>query len=292
MGRMARAVLVFVAVATVGAPAAVADTTPGPRVDTVGAAEQAAALAYWTPERMRAVGSEPTEPAERLAKPWGKPAPKGVGRFFFTEEPGGDSWCTATAVPSGNRDTVVTAAHCVHPGFTRDDTEIKAKNIVFVPGYDRGEEPEGVFAARAFVAPPNYNLMPWDVAMVVLATRNGKHVGDVAGTQKIAFGTRPTGQATMFGYAGSKLAQGEFLMRCTVKATLFNNTAGDGWNSPCDMAGGSSGGPWLADFDGRTGTIFSVVSRGGLDEDLHTTSLEGPALGDPAKQAYQQASAM
>jgi len=291
MGRVMRAVLVFAVVAMTGAPTAVADTEPV-RVDTVPAAEQAAALAYWTPERMQEVGKDANVPPERLAKPWEGTAPKGVGRFFFTEEPGGDSWCTATAIPSANRDTVVTAAHCVHPGFTRNDTEIKAKNIVFVPAYDHGKAPKGVFAARGFVAPKDYSLMPWDVSMVVLATQHGKHVQDVAGTQKIAFGTKPTGPANMFGYPGSTLARGEFLMRCTVPVTFFNNGAGDGWQSPCDMAGGSSGGPWLANFDGRTGTIFSVVSRGGLDEDLHTTNLEGPTMGDAAKQAYLTAAAM
>ena len=291
MGRLTRAALVFVVVATVGAPVAVADTAPV-RVDTVTQADQAAALAYWTPERMREVGKDANVPAERLAKPWEKPAPKGVGRFFFTEVPGGDSWCTATAVPGANRDTVVTAAHCVHPGLTRTDEEIKAKNIVFVPGYDRGKTPMGVFPARAFVAPANYSLMPYDVAMVVLAKQNGRHVADVVGTQRIAFATLPTGPVNMFGYPGSQLAYGEFLMRCTVTATFFNNGAGDGWQSPCDMAGGSSGGPWLADFDGRTGTIFSVVSRGGLDEDLHTTNLEGPTMGDAAKLAYTKATAM
>lgn len=279
-------------VATVGAPAAVADTAPGPVVDTVTAADQAAALTYWTPERMAAVGQDANVPPERLAKPWVGAAPKGVGRFFFTEEPGGDSWCTATAVPSVNRDTVVTASHCVHPGFTRNDTEIKAKNIVFVPAYDRGRAPKGVFAARAFVAPAEHYLMPYDMAMVVLATQRGKHVADATGTQRIAFNTKPTGPANMLGYSGSTLARGEFLMRCTVTATFFNNGAGDGWQTPCDMAGGSSGGPYLADFDGRTGTIFSVVSRGGLDDDLHTTNLEGPTMGDAAKEVYAEASAM
>jgi V8-like Glu-specific endopeptidase len=289
MGRVTRAALVFAVVAMTGTPTAMADTEPV-RVDTVPVAEQAAALTYWTPERMQEVGNDANVPPERLAKPWVGAAPTGVGRFFFTEEPGGDSWCTATAVPSANRDTVVTAAHCVHPGFTRDDTEIKAKNIVFVPAYDHGKAPKGVFAARAFVVPTDYSLMPKDVAMVVLAPQHGKRVADAAGTQKIAFGTKPTGPANMFGYPGSTLAHGELLMRCTVTATLFDN--GEGWQSPCDMAGGSSGGPWLADFDGRTGTIFSVVSRGGLDEDLHTTNLEGPAMGDAAKQAYVKAAAM
>ncbi|MBB5891285.1 trypsin-like serine peptidase [Kutzneria kofuensis] len=289
---MSRAVLVFAAVTTLAAPVAGADPAPSTQVDTVTAADQAVALAYWTPERMRQVGADATEPGEQTAKPWAEPAPKGVGRFFFTEVPGGDSWCTATAVPSGNKDTVVTAAHCVHPGFTRDDVVIKATNIVFVPGYDRGKAPLGVFAARAFVVPTEYSLTPRDMAMVVFGPRNGQHVADVAGTQKIAFGTRSTGGADIFGYPGSKLAHGEFLLRCTVTATRESDSVGDTWSSPCDMAGGSSGGPWLTGFDGRSGTVFSVTSKGSLDDDLRTTSLTGAPMGDVAKQVYDQASAI
>jgi len=290
MGTFARALLVFGAVAVLTAPAAAA--APADRVDTVSADDQAAALAHWTPERMQQVSAGATEPAERTAQPWTGPAPAGVGRFFFTEVPGVDHWCTATAVTSENRDTLITAAHCVHPGFTRDDQEIKVTNVVFVPGYDHGQAPQGVFAARAFVVPDEYNLTPLDVAMVVLGTQNGRHITDVAGAQRIAFGTRPTGNVSMFGYPGSIPVRGEFLLRCDVPVTFQHNGVGDTWNSPCDMAGGSSGGPWLSDFDGHTGAVFSVVSRGALDEDLHTLNLEGPTLGDPAQEVYQLASAM
>lgn len=283
MGTLARALLICTAVTVLTAPAAMA--APAPQVDTVSAADQQAALAYWTPERMRQVGADSNVPGEQIAKPVA--VPKGVGRFFFTEVPGQDSWCTATAVPSSNRDTLITAAHCVHPGFTRNDVEIKVTNVVFVPGYDRGQAPHGVFAARAFLAPEEHGLTPNDVAMVVLNTRQGKHIADVAGTQKIAFGTRPAGNASILGYPGSTLAYGEFLMRCDVPVTFTQSSIGDYWNSPCDMAGGSSGGPWIAG-----GAIIAVTSRGGMDEDLHTTSLEGPTMGSVAKDVYQRASGM
>ncbi len=292
MRTFARALLAFGAITVLTAPAAVAATPAADRVDTVSAADQAAALAHWTPERMQQVSADPTEPGERTAQPWTGPAPAGVGRFFFTEVPGVDHWCTATAVTGGNRDTLITAAHCVHPGFTRDDTEIKVTNVVFVPGYDHGHAPQGMFAARAYVAPDEAGLAPKDVAMVVLATQNGRHIADVAGVQRIAFGTHPTGNATIFGYPGSIPVRGEFLLRCDVATTFRHNSVGDMWDSPCDMAGGSSGGPWLTDFDGHTGTIFSLVSRGALDDDLHTLYLEGPALGDIANEVYQRASAM
>lgn len=284
--------LIFAAVGTLAAPVAVADPGPDTLVDTVGAAEQAAALAYWTPERMKAVGADPTAPGEEIGKPWDGPAPKGVGRFFFTEVPGEDSWCTATAVPSGTKDVLVTAAHCVHPGFTRNDVEIKVTNVVFVPGYDQGQAPQGVWPARGYVTPTEHGLTPRDVAMVVLGTKDGQHIADAAGTQKIDFSTWPAGDASIFGYPGSKLAKGEQLLRCDLPVTYAQTSIGDRWDSTCDLAGGSSGGPWLAGFDGREGTVFSVTSRGGMDEDLHTTSLEGPPMADVAEQVYEQASGM
>ncbi|MFB9904323.1 trypsin-like serine peptidase [Allokutzneria oryzae] len=282
------------------APAHAAAPATDTLVTDINSSDRAAALDYWTPERMSRTGADPTERPERVASPWAGQAPKGVGRLFVTQEPGrqaptNDSWCTATAVRSGNKDVAVTAAHCVWPGQTRAGEQIQVKNLVFVPGYANGNRPHGVYAARAFLLPKSYteHSSP-DVAMVVFDQANGTHLTDAAGSQRITFDRTAAGRTAMFGYPGSKLAHGESLLWCDLDATYKPPT--EEWTTLCDMASGASGGPWFADFDARTGTgtIFSVTSRGTVrvDEetgDLMTADLSGPKLDAVARSLHEQA---
>ncbi|RJQ81062.1 hypothetical protein D5S17_06240 [Pseudonocardiaceae bacterium YIM PH 21723] len=286
------AVLTTIVCATAlgAAPASAQDT-----VITIKDADRAAAVAYWTPERMQRVGSEPIVPGETVAQKWPGSPPPGVGRYFFTEVPGGDNWCTATTVPSGNRDVAVTAGHCATPGLDRHDNPITVTNVVFVPGYDNGQRPHGVFPARALVVPAGYRgpaSTADDVAMIVLDPVDGRHLADVAGTQRITFAQPHTaGPSTILGYPGSTLGRGESLFGCRLDASIDTNSVDSTWTSPCDMAGGSSGGPWLTGFDPATGTgtVFSVTSRGTVNADLVTTRLTGPLLEGDAQAVYRQA---
>ncbi|SDN70472.1 trypsin-like serine peptidase [Allokutzneria albata] len=267
-------------------------------VTDVSQADRAAALAYWTSERMSRTGADSIDRPEVVARPWADQVPQGIGRLFLTHKlgpqgPSEDTWCTATAVPSANKDVAVTAAHCVWPGMTRDDELIEAKNVVFVPGYTNGNRPHGLYAARAFLLPKSYSehSSP-DVAMVVFDQVDGKHLADAAGTQRITFDQTTGGRTAMFGYPGSKQARGQSLLWCDINAT----SDADRHTTLCDMASGSSGGPWLADFDvrTRTGTIFSVTSKGTLKVDeetgeLMTTDLVGPKLDAVARSLLDQA---
>jgi hypothetical protein len=194
------------ALVVVAAPAGAADDRV---VTEVSAADRAAALAHWTPERMRQwVGDDSLPPAEKIGREWEGPVPAGVGRLFFTAEPGVDESCTATVVPSSSKDVALTAGHCVNGGPDR-----------------------------------------------------------------------------------SRKAGGEALFSCARPATLEVNSVTTTWNTDCDLAGGSSGGPWLRNFDPATGkgTIFSVTSRGTLTEDGVTTDLSGAAFTDPVRALYERA---
>lgn len=275
--------------ARAGEPAAANLTTHVPE------AARSAALSYWTPERMRQVGADSTEQAEKTATEWPGAAPEGVGRLFSTNTPGTDTWCTATAVHSDNKDAALTAAHCLWPGYTRDNELIQVENIVFVPGYDQGQRPHGVYAARAFVLPESYteHSSP-DVAMVVFDQAGGGHLTDRAGAQRIAFDGADSSRTDIFGYPGSKAAFGESLFRCDL--AVRETGSGRQWTAPCDMAGGSSGGPWFTDFDRTTGTgtIFSLTSEGthAVDEEtgeVTTTDLFGPILENAHRTLLDQA---
>jgi V8-like Glu-specific endopeptidase len=284
----------LVAVATtlvvVAAPASAADDLV---VTRVSAADRAAALAHWTPERMRQwVGDDSLPPAEKIGREWPGPVPAGVGRLFFTAEPGVDESCTATVVPSATKDVALTAGHCVNGGLDRFDNPIKIVNVVFVPGYDHGKAPHGVFPVRAFAWPSTYSGPTSgtdDDAVLALDPVDGRHV---AGTQDVSFDRPPSPvDTTMLGYPVSRAAGGEALFSCTRPATLKANSVTTTWNTDCDLAGGSSGGPWLRGFDPATGrgTIFSVTSRGTMTEDGVTTDLSGAAFTDPVRALYERA---
>lgn len=281
------------ALVAVAAPASAADDQV---VTVVSEADRAAALAHWTPERMRQwVGEDELPPAEKIGREWAGPVPPGVGRLFFTAEPGVDGSCTATVVPSSSKDVAFTAGHCVNGGLDRFDNPIKIVNVVFVPGYDHGAAPHGVFAARAFAWSSTYSgpmSGSDDDAVIALDPVGGHHVADVAGTQDISFEELPsTVDASILGYPVSQAAAGEALFSCVLPAGREVNSANTTWNTDCDLAGGSSGGPWLRNFDPASGkgTLFSVTSRGTMTEDGVTTDLSGAALTEPVRKLYERA---
>ena len=268
----------------------------GTVVTAVNEADRAAAVSYWTPERVAALGSDDRlAPAETTAKVWGGAAPPGVGRLFLTMTPGGDMSCTATVVPGSSKDVAFTAGHCVNGGLDRWDNPIKVSNVVFVPGYHDGERPHGVFPVRAFAWSDTYrgpSSALDDDAVIAVDPVDGAHVADVVGTQDISFDPVPSPvDTTILGYPVSRLARGESLVSCVLPSTLKTNSVYSSWQSSCDMAGGSSGGPWLRDFDPATGrgTIFSVTSRGTVAEDGTTVGIDGAAFTGAVRNLYERA---
>ncbi|MEU7135636.1 peptidase [Streptomyces sp. NPDC046261] len=276
--------------ATLGAapsPATAAGAAPGAEVAEVAYSpqERRQALAYWTPERMRKVGGTvdlgPTGP---LTKTWKGAPVKTVGRLFFVNADGADTWCTATAVDSGNRSVVMAAGHCVRRGASPVNTYT---DLVFVPGYAKGARPYGVFPVRATVTPASWaHDSVGDIAALTVDPVKGRRLTEVTGGQPVAFDREPGGEVTAFGYPASTPQRGEELLYCAgpSKAAPDDETV-----MPCDMTGGASGGPWLADFDATTGrgTLVSVNSHGDALE--HSTTMSGPVLGAAARRVHDRA---
>ncbi|GHH08474.1 trypsin-like serine peptidase [Streptomyces lanatus] len=285
---MYRLVAPMLAVASVVAVAAGTVPPTDTAISTVKftAAERRETMAYWTPERMRAVGAS-TELGHDAAsvRPWRAPAMKTVGRLFLTNEKGQDTYCTATAVRSRNRSTVMTAGHCVQLPASPEN---HYSNMVFVPGYNEGERPYGVYVVRAIAVPRSWAQDARnDVAAVVVDERpGGESLTDEVGEQAVAFDREPGATVTVFGYPDSQEQRGEHLMYCAGTTSK----APDGTQRVrCPMEGGSSGGPWLAGFDRRTGrgTLVSVNSFGDAPE--NGTGMDGEVLGGAARQLHERA---
>ncbi|MEU6485640.1 peptidase [Streptomyces sp. NPDC046887] len=270
------------------APAVAAAPVKAGPISTVTypAADQGAALRYWTPERMKKVGGTvDLGPSGPLGKPWTGKAVPSVGRLFFVNHKGQDTWCTATSVTSGNGSVIMAAAHCARLGSSPVNTYT---DLVFAPGYAKGKAPYGRYAVKATMTPRSWaEDTVNDVAAMVVATPvKGKRLADAAGAQQIAFGRKAGERVTAFGYPATTPQRGEELMHC---AGTTKPAPGNELLLPCDLAGGSSGGPWLAGFDPATGkgTVVSVLSHG---EDLASSSpIYGPVLDQTARAAYDAA---
>lgn len=290
-----------------GAGVAAADG-PGTERSSVAASSQADARAHWTPERMqRAVpavelapahaavhrdverGAPVSVPGVRAGKPVtsGKPqsgtaARDTVGKVFFTQG-GVDYVCSGNAVASGNGSTVATAGHCVN------DAGTWATNWVFVPGYDHGAAPFGVWAATDLVSTDQWvqqEDISFDVAFARVVPDSGPGtLESVVGATGIAFNQARGLHVTALGYPAARPFDGQSLESCsgTASPDTLGGTLSQG--IPCDMTGGSSGGPWFVDG----GTQNSLNSFG------YTTQkkvMYGPYFGQDAQDAYAEAAAL
>lgn len=207
-----------------------------------------------------------------------------VGKVYFTLK-GVDYLCTATVLGGSNRDTLVTAGHCVNSGPGEFAT-----NWVFVPAYNSGSEPYGRWTARALHTPTSWSQrgdLNHDVGFAVLASQDGRHIADVTGTQNIQFNPARGGYVHSFGYPALHPYQGHHLYYCQGNAQQDPH-GGFGQGVDCDMTEGSSGGPWFAGFDGNNGTVISVNSFGYDDT---PNVMWGPYLGDTAQATYGTAQA-
>ncbi|MEU9110569.1 peptidase [Streptomyces sp. NPDC048483] len=281
------------------------------------------AASFWTPERMRAatpLDLLPVAPGaltkslrsgvERLVKPTKpglpgldalKGALKGVlpqtggpwtgggahvkttGRVFFTYQ-GRQASCSGDAVTSANKSTVITAGHCVKLEGAWHT------NWVFVPGYHDGQAPYGKWAADKTLSTPQWTKsedINYDVGAAVVAPLGGKKLTDVVGGQGLAFNSGYNKQMYAFGFPAAAPYDGSKLIYCsgtTIKDPLLSNDHG----LPCNMTGGSSGGPWFTSFNESTGTGLQSSVNSFTYQFLPNTMF-GPYFGDDAKNLYTKA---
>lgn len=310
---------------TLAAPTAFADPVDadrGPVLDRVNStrAAQAKVTDYWTADRMEAAkpltvdpgpdfDREPVQTGEPrviegasaeqnrdasaegepfLGGPWtgGGAVEKTTGKVFFTLS-GTDYVCSANAVESSNQSTVATAGHCVNDGAGEF-----ASNFVFVPGYDHGEAPHGEWTATTLGTTAEWDGgedFNYDAGFAVVESTDGSTLTDTVGSQSIGFNTERGGFLYSFGFPAAEPYDGEELDYCSSEATDDVNGTED-QRLDCNMTGGSSGGPWFADFSESegTGVQVSVNSFGYTNE---ADAMYGPYFGSVIEELYNAAEA-
>ncbi|MFF2244629.1 trypsin-like serine peptidase [Arthrobacter sp. NPDC058130] len=208
-----------------------------------------------------------------------------IGKVFFTL--GGTNYvCSGNSVSSGNKSTVSTAGHCVNEG-----PGAFATKFTFVPAYLNGASPYGKWTAKALYAPTQWSSsgdMTYDTGFAVMSTLNGQYLSDVVGASGLQFNAARGLGYKSFGYPAAAPFNGESLKSCSGAAT--NDPYNPQFNTqgiPCNMTGGSSGGPWFIGSS-ASGYQNSINSYG---YGSNSTKMYGPYWGSVIQQAYTTAAA-
>ncbi|YCH09934.1 trypsin-like serine peptidase [Arthrobacter sp. alpha11c] len=210
---------------------------------------------------------------------------KHIGKIFFTL--GGSNYvCSGNSVTAANKSTVSTAGHCVNEG-----PGAYATNFVFVPAYLNGSAPYGKWTARALYSPTQWasnGNMQYDTAFAVMNTLNGQRLADVVGSSGVQFNAARGLSYKSFGYPAAPPFNGESLKSCSGTAT------NDPYNPqfatqgiPCNMTGGSSGGPWF--IGNSSGGYQNSINSYGYGSNSNT--MYGPYWGSVIQSTYTTAAA-
>jgi len=253
------------------------------------AAQTPAVDGYWT--RSRLLGAQPEREwsPPRIPSPGASPsahnrvrsAPR-VGALF-EHDASGNHFCTASVVASPGHDLLMTAAHCINGGKGGG----YKTDIVFIPGYQDGAAPFGVWTPSKLVVDPRWaesSDPDFDVGFVVLRPLDGKNIEEVLGADQIGFDAGFDHLVRVTGYPSSANTPVTCLNWTSQQSARQVRFACGGF------FGGTSGSPWITRFDPRTrtGTIVGVI--GGYQEGGATDAVSYSAyLNGDIRQLYEQA---
>jgi len=202
---------------------------------------------------------------------------------LFVHESSGDHYCTASVVSSPGRDLLVTAAHCINGGNGGG----YRSDIVFIPGYRDGKTPFGVWTPSKLLVAPGWVTSSdpdLDVGFVVLEPQDGREIEDVLGANTLTFNPGYKNLVRVTGYPQTAAEP------VTCKNWTSEQSATQ-LRFDCDgFTGGTSGSPFVTDFDATTGTgrivgVLGGYQQGGDSPDISYSSY----LGDAIHQLYDQA---
>jgi V8-like Glu-specific endopeptidase len=229
------------------------------------AAAQRAALAFWTPARMKAaqaaVTPHPALSRTRVSPPKGIPKAvpfSGVpttGALFGTTG-SKTHFCTAAVVNSTAGDLVVTAAHCVDPNGL-------VGNIAYVPEYHNGKSPYGAWAVRTITVAAGWQQShdpDLDFAFLAVGAAGDAKIQARTGGLKVGYTRWYRETIEVVGYNDTAAEP----VRCLTKSFKFRTGQMEFY---CHgFWAGTSGAPWIIGYNAKTGggTVFGVI--GGYEE--------------------------
>ncbi|HZR44445.1 MAG TPA: hypothetical protein VFB12_30305 [Ktedonobacteraceae bacterium] len=231
------------------------------------------AIQYWTAANMSSaidedtlIGTAAVNPTQessdttagKPAQQQGQPPTNGeasyplstVGKVFFTMSTGQNAVCSGTAVVSANKNTVDTAGHCLYwrGGWSN--------NVIFCPLYDHGATPYGCWAARELEVPGDWldanNDFHHDMGVAIVADNSQGKLTDVVGGIGWAYNQPVDQPFYAYGYPAAYPFDGQSRQSCEDRSgRLWQHGGGSVVSIPCNMTGGSSGGPWFIQNGGN-----------------------------------------
>jgi hypothetical protein len=167
------------------------------------------------------------------------------------------------------------SAHCIWDS----DTQTWTSDITFVPAYASGSDPYGTWVWRTVAAMQGWTQQRnfnYDTAVILVATSDeGQHIQDVTGSLGMTRNMPKAAYTDAYGYPVN-IHQEQELVSCSDQSTAASIPQLPSFNGvrlPCNMTGGSSGGPRTQNNDEQT----SVNSFGIVDL---ADVMFGPYFGD------------
>jgi len=204
---------------------------------------------------------------------------------LFVRDGGANHFCTASVVDSPGRDLLITAAHCINSGAAGHGAY--RQDIEFIPGYRDGQAPFGTWTVRQLLVAPQWvsgSDPDLDVGFVVLQPNDGRNIEDVVGASQLGADSGYRYSVRVTGYPDGDDAP----VSCVNWTTRQSPT-----QLRFDCGGftdGTSGGPWIADINPRTGTGTIVGVIGGYQQGGDTPAISYSSyLGDAVQGLYQEA---
>lgn len=181
----------------------------------------------------------------------------------FEKDDHGAHFCTASVVQSPGRNMLITAAHCAFDA----DAGKPVDDLVFAPDYRNGNGPTGLWKVNNVVVDDRWAKSQdedLDVAFLTVDPKDGKNIQDVLGGNSLGIDRGFNNEVKITGYPTSRATP----ISCQNRTTKYSDTQ---LRIQCtDFEDGTSGSPWLADYDpkSRTGTVIGVLGghEGGGDE--------------------------
>ena len=241
--------------------------------------EAKATARFWTPDRIeQATGRDPvfgSVPAGAAAtglrhRPVTVSRPE-VGKILGWDRRGGFS-CTGSVIVTESLRLVVTAAHCVYANGSW------VRRMAFIPDFKRGRRPYGTYKVRTAWVSNWWQRFSFgtyganfDIAILVTRrTANGSRIGENVGAIPIQSYPKRRGTTDIYGYpAGTMRGRAMRTCRTHTRPDWFGGRffpGPTGLLARCNMAAGSSGGPWVSRYrrpnGGTIGVIDGLTSTG------------------------------
>ncbi|MGW0531007.1 trypsin-like serine peptidase [Streptomyces sp. NPDC003032] len=212
---------------------------------------------------------------------------KTIGVLYFVDKGMASHNCTASVVHSAKGNLILTAGHCGN-----------GDKYAFVPQYRTGktpaQQPNGIWAVdRVFRDPRHTDYGPGSDLDFAFATvkpdDRGRQVEKVTGANTLTRTPRYDVTVTVIGYPSARNAPKDQAIKCRAKTTRL--TGYKQLRMECGgFFGGTSGSPWLMNFDERTKTGKVVGNLGGAGGGGATDSVSyAPYYDDEVFKLYADA---